>query len=119
MRTYSFGTSAPIPSCPRPPAEFLPRQREAHRITTLPIEEAALVRLAGLPPLHRDPFDRILVAQALQYDLKLAKSRWCGAFSHPNKEKTMIAAWFARCVLHPTTTILLLFGRDNGVHHSQ
>jgi PIN domain nuclease of toxin-antitoxin system len=27
--------------------------------------------LATLPPLHRDPFDRLLVAQALQYGLTL------------------------------------------------
>lgn len=57
---------------PEPPAEYLPRQREAHRITALPIEEAALVHLAGLPPLHRDPFDRILIAQALQHGMRLA-----------------------------------------------
>jgi PIN domain nuclease of toxin-antitoxin system len=28
--------------------------------------------LAGLPRLHRDPFDRVLVAQALQHDLTIA-----------------------------------------------
>ena len=27
--------------------------------------------LAGLPPLHRDPFDRVLVAQALQHGLNV------------------------------------------------
>jgi PIN domain nuclease of toxin-antitoxin system len=57
---------------PEAPAEYLPRQREAHRIASLPVEEAALVHLAGLPPLHRDPFDRILIAQALQLGLELA-----------------------------------------------
>jgi PIN domain nuclease of toxin-antitoxin system len=57
---------------PEPPATYLPRQREAHRIAPLPIEEAALVHLAGLPPLHRDPFDRILIAQTLQHALRLA-----------------------------------------------
>jgi PIN domain nuclease of toxin-antitoxin system len=40
---------------PEPPAAYLPRRREAHRIATLSIEEAALAHLAGLPPLHRDP----------------------------------------------------------------
>ncbi len=54
---------------PEPPAAYLPRQREAHQIASLPIEEAALAFLAALPPLHRDPFDRILIAQALQYNL--------------------------------------------------
>jgi PIN domain nuclease of toxin-antitoxin system len=57
---------------PEPPAEYLPRQREAHRIATLPIEEATLAHLATLPPLHRDPFDRILIAQALQHGMWLA-----------------------------------------------
>lgn len=31
----------------------------------LPITSAHAVALQGLPPLHTDPFDRILVAQAL------------------------------------------------------
>jgi PIN domain nuclease of toxin-antitoxin system len=65
---YALG-KLPLPEAP---AEYLPRQREAHRIATLPVEEAALAHLAGLPPLHGDPFDRILIAQALQHGLKLA-----------------------------------------------
>ena len=52
-----------------PPAEYLPRQRLAHGIAPLPIDEGAMTHLAGLPLLHRDPFDRILVAQALQHGL--------------------------------------------------
>jgi PIN domain nuclease of toxin-antitoxin system len=54
---------------PEPPASYLPRQREAHQIASLSIEEAALTFLASLPPLHRDPFDRILIAQALRNGL--------------------------------------------------
>jgi PIN domain nuclease of toxin-antitoxin system len=57
---------------PEPPAEYMPRQREAHQIASLPIEEAALAHLASLPALHRDPFDRILVAQALQHGMTVA-----------------------------------------------
>jgi PIN domain nuclease of toxin-antitoxin system len=57
---------------PEAPADFLPRQREAHRIATLAVEEPVFVHLAGLPALHRDPFDRILIAQALQHGLTLA-----------------------------------------------
>jgi PIN domain nuclease of toxin-antitoxin system len=56
---------------PEAPAEYLPRQREAHHIASLPVEEGALVPLANLPPLHRDPFDRILIAQTLQHSLTL------------------------------------------------
>ena len=57
---------------PAPPADYLPRQRDAHGITALPIDEGAMTHLAALPALHRDPFDRLLVAQALQYELTIA-----------------------------------------------
>lgn len=57
---------------PEPPAIYLPRSREAHGIQSLPLLESVLSQLAGLPPYHRDPFDRILIAQALHSDLTLA-----------------------------------------------
>jgi PIN domain nuclease of toxin-antitoxin system len=57
---------------PAPPAEYLPKQREAHGIVGLAIDEGAMSFLAGLQPLHRDPFDRLLVAQALQHELTIA-----------------------------------------------
>jgi PIN domain nuclease of toxin-antitoxin system len=57
---------------PAPPADYLPRQRDAHGIASLPIDEGAMPHLAGLPSLHRDPFDRLLVAQALQHGLTFA-----------------------------------------------
>lgn len=56
---------------PGPPAVFLPEQRIAHQIASLPVEEAALLHLAELPHLNRDPFDRLLVAQAIAYQLTL------------------------------------------------
>lgn len=56
---------------PAPPAEYLPRQRDAHGIAPLPIDETAMTHLASLPTLHRDPFDRILVAQALQHGMTI------------------------------------------------
>ena len=57
---------------PAPPADYLPQQREAHGISALPIDEGAMVALAGLQPIHRDPFDRLLVAQAIQHGLTIA-----------------------------------------------
>ena len=57
---------------PAPPAEYLPRQRDAHGIAPLPVDEGAMPHLAGLPPIHRDPFDRMLVAQVLQHGLTMA-----------------------------------------------
>ena len=57
---------------PESPAENLPRQRVAHGVTSLQVEEPALPFLAGLPNLHRDPFDRIMIVQAQQHGLHLA-----------------------------------------------
>jgi PIN domain nuclease of toxin-antitoxin system len=54
---------------PASPADYLPQQRHDHGIAALPIDEGAMTHLANLPPLHRDPFDRLLVAQALQHGL--------------------------------------------------
>ena len=58
-------------SLPRPPAEYLPQQRAAHGIAALPVDEAAMCHLAGLAAFHRDPFDRLLIAQAMQHELTL------------------------------------------------
>lgn len=40
----------------------------------LPVTGRHAVALAGLPPLHRDPFDRMLVAQALVEGITLLTS---------------------------------------------
>ena len=42
----------------------LPAQLVRHQFTVLPIHLAHTVRYGDLPLLHRDPFDRMLVAQA-------------------------------------------------------
>jgi PIN domain nuclease of toxin-antitoxin system len=57
---------------PGAPAEYLPQQRAAHGISALPVDEGAMAHLAALVPLHRDPFDRLLVAQAIQHGLTIA-----------------------------------------------
>jgi PIN domain nuclease of toxin-antitoxin system len=48
-----------------PPAQYVPRQRRLHRIEELPIDEASVLQIGTLPEHHRDPFDRLLVAQAI------------------------------------------------------
>jgi PIN domain nuclease of toxin-antitoxin system len=50
---------------PEPPDRFVPRAREAHGIERLDIGEEAALHVARLPDIHRDPFDRMLIAQAL------------------------------------------------------
>lgn len=56
---------------PEPPERFVPAQRERHGIIAVGLEEQAAWYLHRLPPLHRDPFDRMLVCQAIQQELTL------------------------------------------------
>ena len=44
-------------------------QLQQKRFTELPVHLRHVAALARLPPLHRDPFDRMLVAQCLCDDL--------------------------------------------------
>jgi PIN domain nuclease of toxin-antitoxin system len=56
---------------PQPPEIYLPVQREKHQISSLPLDEPSVSQLAGLPPIHRDPFDRMLICQAMEHDLTI------------------------------------------------
>jgi PIN domain nuclease of toxin-antitoxin system len=56
---------------PESPEIYLPRQRDAHQIASLNLDEGSVAQLANLPPLHRDPFDRMLICQALHNDLTI------------------------------------------------
>ena len=55
---------------PQPPEEYLPAQRARHLVSSL-VSEASVANLARLPPIHRNPFDRMLVWQAIQHDLTI------------------------------------------------
>jgi PIN domain nuclease of toxin-antitoxin system len=50
---------------PAPPINFVPAQREAHGIALLPLSEEEALYVSRIPSLHRDPFDRMLVCQAV------------------------------------------------------
>lgn len=54
---------------PQNPPDYLARQARAHRIEMLAIDEGTIRQLPQLPPIHRDPFDRIIVCQALQHEM--------------------------------------------------
>lgn len=56
---------------PEPPSKYLPRHVSALGARTLAIEAAHIMRLETLPLHHRDPFDRVLVAQSLEENLPL------------------------------------------------
>ncbi|HEV2089403.1 MAG TPA: type II toxin-antitoxin system VapC family toxin [Cryptosporangiaceae bacterium] len=51
----------PLPS---PPTEFVPALMATFDLTPLPVTHRHAVAVADLPDHHRDPFDRLLVAQA-------------------------------------------------------
>lgn len=46
------------------PERFIPDELMRNRVESLPIVDAHALRAGLLPPHHRDPFDRMLVAQA-------------------------------------------------------
>jgi len=50
---------------------WIPKQTAYFQIESLPIAAEALFRSGELPPLHQDPFDRLLAAQALTESLRL------------------------------------------------
>ncbi len=56
---------------PAEAANYLSAKRELHQIEALPVDENCLTRLSSLPVLHKDPFDRILICQAIENKYKL------------------------------------------------
>jgi PIN domain nuclease of toxin-antitoxin system len=56
---------------PVAPADFVPDRRKRLGIAQLALEEGDVLPITRLPTLHRDPFDRMLVAQAIARGLTL------------------------------------------------
>ena len=56
---------------PQSPEIYLLQQRQRHRIESLSLDEDSVANLAKLPFLHRDPFDRMLLCQAMRYGLTI------------------------------------------------
>ena len=56
---------------PRSPEEYIPPQILQNGFIVLPMDLRHTLRAGNLPPIHRDPFDRMLVAQAQIEDLTL------------------------------------------------
>jgi PIN domain nuclease of toxin-antitoxin system len=56
---------------PEPPGRYVPSRLERMKMTPLPIEHDHALKVATLPAHHRDPFDRILVAQAQIEELSI------------------------------------------------
>jgi PIN domain nuclease of toxin-antitoxin system len=57
---YALGR-LPLPS---PPGEYVPDRMRSSGVAALAVEHRHALQVATLPLRHRDPFDRLLVAQA-------------------------------------------------------
>jgi PIN domain nuclease of toxin-antitoxin system len=53
----------------QPPHRLIPAQRVAHGIHRAALLEKEALYIVNLPPIHKDPFDRLLVCQAIVRDL--------------------------------------------------
>lgn len=58
-------------SLPAPPDQYLPDRVESLGLTQLDVRFDHAYRVAQLPQYHHDPFDRLLVAQALVENLPI------------------------------------------------
>lgn len=83
-----------------PFAELIPTQIIENEIELLPIQMHALNIVATLPLYHRDPFDRLLIAQSMEhsvpfasddtkftaYEVSLFWNDFPGASTNPNEQ---------------------------------
>lgn len=49
---------------PEPADRYVTKRMNLHAFTAMPVELSHALAVTNLPPLHNDPFDRLLVAQA-------------------------------------------------------
>ena len=49
---------------PQPADQYVAERLRLHHIAPLPVEVSHALEVYRLPPIHHDPFDRLLVAQA-------------------------------------------------------
>jgi PIN domain nuclease of toxin-antitoxin system len=56
---------------PEPAREFIANSRAATGTISLRLREEDVFHLANLPPMHKDPFDRMLICQAISRGLTI------------------------------------------------
>lgn len=59
---------------PEEPVTFVPTRMVTLRTIPLPVEHHHALRVSTLPKHHRDPFDRLIVAQALEEEMTLVSA---------------------------------------------
>lgn len=74
---------------PEPPGRYVPRMLAEQGIVSLPVAQRQALRVFDLPFHHRDPFDRLLIAQAMEEKMAILTADrvfekyevevlWCG-----------------------------------------
>lgn len=56
---------------PEPPDRLIPTERQLRGVLPLAFDEESALQVTRLPKLHRDPFDRMLISQAIAHGLAL------------------------------------------------
>jgi PIN domain nuclease of toxin-antitoxin system len=56
---------------PEPPQQLVPTERTRRGIASLGFDEESALHVTKLPVLHRDPFDRMLVSQAIVHGMTI------------------------------------------------
>jgi PIN domain nuclease of toxin-antitoxin system len=56
---------------PEPPDRLIPTERGLRGVEPLPFDEESALQVLRLPLLHRDPFDRMLISQAIALGLAI------------------------------------------------
>ena len=56
---------------PAPPADYVPSRMKSSGVDALPLQHSHALQVAMLPWHHRDPFDRLLIAQAQVEDIPI------------------------------------------------
>lgn len=56
---------------PEHPDRYVPAMREERGIAPLAVDEESALHATRLPSLHRDPFDRLIVSQAIVHGLTI------------------------------------------------
>ena len=59
---------------PEPAEAWVPARITLSVVTPLPVDVAHALRVGTLPPHHRDPFDRMLIAQAREEKMALVSN---------------------------------------------
>jgi hypothetical protein len=71
----------------------------------LPITSEHAVTIGSLPPIHKDPFDRILIAQAMVEGITLLAVDPLGPISRPDAES--LALILTICFPYPRNALLV------------